>query len=86
MSDLWSCQYMLLDYVDDDAFSGVIKEIDMAELFLVVNSLPNNKAVRLSEISNKFWKHCGEKILACFLKLLNLCLSLGIVLAAWKRA
>ncbi|KAG9295517.1 hypothetical protein G9A89_013546 [Geosiphon pyriformis] len=53
MSDLWSCQYMPLNYVDDNAFSGVIKEIDMKELSLVVGNLPNKKAAGLLGIPNE---------------------------------
>ncbi|KAG9296677.1 hypothetical protein G9A89_009936 [Geosiphon pyriformis] len=68
---------MPLDYMDDNTFSGIMKKIGMAELFLVINDLPNNKAAELSGIPNELWKHCGEEILACLLKLLNLCLSLG---------
>ncbi|KAG9294844.1 hypothetical protein G9A89_008536 [Geosiphon pyriformis] len=53
MSVLWSCQYMLLDHIPDNAFSGVIKEINMNELLLCVNNLSNNKAARLSGIPNE---------------------------------
>ncbi|KAG9298881.1 hypothetical protein G9A89_015902 [Geosiphon pyriformis] len=53
---------MPLDYVDGNAFFSVIKEIDMAELSLIINGLPNNKAAGLSEIPNKLWKHCDDTI------------------------
>ncbi|KAG9303716.1 hypothetical protein G9A89_018613 [Geosiphon pyriformis] len=53
MPNLWSHQYMLLNYVNDNAFSGVMKEIDMEELSLVVDNLPNEKAAELPEIPNK---------------------------------
>ncbi|KAG9289961.1 hypothetical protein G9A89_010267 [Geosiphon pyriformis] len=59
---------MPLDYVDDDAFSGVMVDIGMEKLSLAVDNLPNNKA------------HCGEEVLVCLLKLLNLCLSMSAVL------
>ncbi|KAG9288546.1 hypothetical protein G9A89_006042 [Geosiphon pyriformis] len=49
---------MLLDHISDDAFSGVIKEIDMDELLLCINNLPNDKAARLSGIPNELWRHC----------------------------
>ncbi|KAG9304070.1 hypothetical protein G9A89_005980 [Geosiphon pyriformis] len=48
VSDVWVCQYALLDYVRDDAFSSVICSIDMSELLLVVNKLPNGKTAGLS--------------------------------------
>ncbi|KAG9305497.1 hypothetical protein G9A89_006467 [Geosiphon pyriformis] len=54
---------MSLDYVINDAFSGMMNEIGMEELSLVVNNLPNNKAAGLLEIPNKLWKHCGEEVL-----------------------
>ncbi|KAG9285141.1 hypothetical protein G9A89_000642 [Geosiphon pyriformis] len=54
-------------------------KIGIEELFLVVDNLPNNKAARLSEIPNKLWKYCGREVLACLLKLLNLCLSMDTV-------
>ncbi|KAG9307784.1 hypothetical protein G9A89_023349 [Geosiphon pyriformis] len=63
--DLWTRQYMPLNYVDDNAFSGTINEIGIEELSLVVDNLLNNKA-----------KCCDGEILACFLKLLKLCLSM----------
>ncbi|KAG9307198.1 hypothetical protein G9A89_017026 [Geosiphon pyriformis] len=59
MPNLWSRQYMLLDYVDNNAFTGVIKEIDMKELSLVVGNLLNEKAAGLLEIPNELWKHCS---------------------------
>ncbi|KAG9285010.1 hypothetical protein G9A89_009820 [Geosiphon pyriformis] len=77
--DLWAQQYMPLDYVDDNTFSGVIVDIDMEELFLVVDNLLNDKAARLSRISNELWKHYGREVLACLLNLLNLCLSMDAV-------
>ncbi|KAG9307590.1 hypothetical protein G9A89_023155 [Geosiphon pyriformis] len=63
---------MSLNYVNDNAFSGVMKEIDIIELSLIIDGLPNNKAAGLFEIPNELWKHCGEEVLACLLKLLNL--------------
>ncbi|KAG9296724.1 hypothetical protein G9A89_001356 [Geosiphon pyriformis] len=44
--DLWAQQYMPLNYVDDNAFSGVIVEISIKKLFLVVNNLLNDKTAR----------------------------------------
>ncbi|KAG9297283.1 hypothetical protein G9A89_009965 [Geosiphon pyriformis] len=58
MPILWSCQYMSLNYVSNDVFSGVIKKININELLLCVNNLPNDKAAGLSGIFNKLWKHC----------------------------
>ncbi|KAG9306084.1 hypothetical protein G9A89_015988 [Geosiphon pyriformis] len=47
MPDLWSQQYMPLDYINDDAFFGIMNEIGMKKLSLVVDNLPNNKAAKL---------------------------------------
>ncbi|KAG9287178.1 hypothetical protein G9A89_001586 [Geosiphon pyriformis] len=77
---------MPLNYVDDDAFFGTMNEIGMEELSLVIDNLPNNKAVELLEISNKLWKHCGGEVLVCLLKLLNLYLSIEAVSNLWKKA
>ncbi|KAG9305278.1 hypothetical protein G9A89_007773 [Geosiphon pyriformis] len=65
MSDLWSCQYMPLNYMDDDAFSGVIKVIDMRELSLIVNI--NTKLIALIETAQKIlFKIFSDQIfLAC---------------------
>ncbi|KAG9297812.1 hypothetical protein G9A89_000117 [Geosiphon pyriformis] len=63
---LKSCQYMLLDYVDDNVFTGVIKEIDMEELSLVVGSLLNEKTAGLLGIPNELWKHCGLEFISFF--------------------
>ncbi|KAG9299500.1 hypothetical protein G9A89_020671 [Geosiphon pyriformis] len=82
MPDLWSQQYMPLDYMDDNIFSGVIKKIGMVELFLVIEDLLNDKAAGLSKIPNELWKHYNKEVLACLLKLLNLCLSLDMIPAA----
>ncbi|KAG9300762.1 hypothetical protein G9A89_023560 [Geosiphon pyriformis] len=84
--NIWTCQYALLDYVKDDTFSGVMHLIDMSELLLVVNNLPNGKAAGLSGIPNKLWKHCGDMVLKCLLGLLNSCLTVGNVPVLWKRA
>ncbi|KAG9306168.1 hypothetical protein G9A89_016072 [Geosiphon pyriformis] len=80
MPNLWSRQYMPLNYVDNNAFSDVIDVIGMEELSLVVDNLPNNKAAELLGIFNELWKHCDKEVLVCLLRLLNLCLSQGAVL------
>ncbi|KAG9303546.1 hypothetical protein G9A89_018442 [Geosiphon pyriformis] len=46
-------KYMSLNYVDDCAFFGVMKEINMEKLSLVVGNLPNKKAAGLSRIPNE---------------------------------
>ncbi|KAG9295425.1 hypothetical protein G9A89_013454 [Geosiphon pyriformis] len=46
--------------IRDDAFSGVMKKIDIEELLLVVGGLPDSKATGLSGIPNKLWKHGSE--------------------------
>ncbi|KAG9304331.1 hypothetical protein G9A89_019893 [Geosiphon pyriformis] len=53
ISDTWSCQYQPLDYVFDDAFSGVMSEINFDELHCVITSLPNKKTAGLLGISNE---------------------------------
>ncbi|KAG9284319.1 hypothetical protein G9A89_007474 [Geosiphon pyriformis] len=53
ISNIWSCQYMPLEHVFDDAFSGVMSPVGFNELFSVVSGLPENKAAGLSGISNK---------------------------------
>ncbi|KAG9284466.1 hypothetical protein G9A89_014070 [Geosiphon pyriformis] len=62
---LKTCQYMSLNYVNDNVFSGTMNEIGMEKLSLVC---------------------CNEEVLACLLKLLNLCLSMGAVPDLWKEA
>ncbi|KAG9305202.1 hypothetical protein G9A89_010710 [Geosiphon pyriformis] len=51
--DLWQYQYLLLDYVDNNAFFGVIDTISYENLVRVVKNLPNGKAAGLSNIMNK---------------------------------
>ncbi|KAG9302353.1 hypothetical protein G9A89_011779 [Geosiphon pyriformis] len=82
MPDFWSQQYMSLNYVNDNAFSDVMNEIGLEKLSLVVDNLLNDKAAGLLKILNKLWKHCGEEVLVCLLRLLNLCLSLSAVLGS----
>ncbi|KAG9293953.1 hypothetical protein G9A89_019291 [Geosiphon pyriformis] len=48
MLDLWSCQYMPLDYMDNTTFSGMIKEIDMGELSLVTVVIPINQSIKFA--------------------------------------
>ncbi|KAG9301042.1 hypothetical protein G9A89_015778 [Geosiphon pyriformis] len=61
--------YALLDYVTNNAFSGVMDVINMSELLVVVGGLPNSKAIGLSGIPNKLWKHGGKSVMECFLVL-----------------
>ncbi|KAG9291347.1 hypothetical protein G9A89_003451 [Geosiphon pyriformis] len=68
-------KYTLLQYVDNDAFSGVMDVIGFDELFQVIKYLPDGKAAGLSGIPNELWKHCDEIILKGLLNLLNLCLK-----------
>ncbi|KAG9305557.1 hypothetical protein G9A89_003620 [Geosiphon pyriformis] len=71
MPDLWAHQYLLLDYVDNNAFSGVMGVISIEKLLLVIGGLPDNKTVNLFGISNKLWKHNSNNVIKCFLELLN---------------
>ncbi|KAG9300076.1 hypothetical protein G9A89_018353 [Geosiphon pyriformis] len=54
LPDLWACQYAPLDYVKDDAFSGVMCVINKNKLFSVVMGLPDGKAADLFGILNEF--------------------------------
>ncbi|KAG9295050.1 hypothetical protein G9A89_017844 [Geosiphon pyriformis] len=73
--DLWQHQYLLLDYVNNNAFSGVMNAISLDDLTCVIKDLPDGKAAGLSGISNKLWKHCDSSVLGLFLNLLNICLK-----------
>ncbi|KAG9286860.1 hypothetical protein G9A89_012410 [Geosiphon pyriformis] len=68
MPILWSHQYMLLNYVSNDAFSGVMKEINIDELLLCVNNLLNDKTAELLGISNELWRHCGDEMSIALIK------------------
>ncbi|KAG9303179.1 hypothetical protein G9A89_001795 [Geosiphon pyriformis] len=52
-NNLFFQKCLTFDYVNDNAFSGIMDVISMVELSLVVDNLPNNKAVGLSGIPNK---------------------------------
>ncbi|KAG9299402.1 hypothetical protein G9A89_014051 [Geosiphon pyriformis] len=71
----WCYQYQLLEYVFDEAFSGVMCLIGYDEFFGVVSDLLDGKAAGLSGILNKLWKHCDRLVLNMLLVLLNSCLS-----------
>ncbi|KAG9300033.1 hypothetical protein G9A89_018310 [Geosiphon pyriformis] len=86
ISDTWSCQYRPLNYIFDDAFSGVMSKIDVDELHCVVSSLPDGKAASLLGIFNELWKRCDKSVLGLFLVLLNFCLSCELVPGPWKEA
>ncbi|KAG9298409.1 hypothetical protein G9A89_000408 [Geosiphon pyriformis] len=74
VSDIWCCQYQSLEYVFDDAFSGVMCSIDFDEMSGVISNLPNRK------------KHCDRLVLNMFLVLLNFCLNCKSVSGPWKEA
>ncbi|KAG9289859.1 hypothetical protein G9A89_015439 [Geosiphon pyriformis] len=50
---LWARQYAPLDYVRDDAFSGVMSAISMGKLLSVVGGLPDDKTAGLSGVPNE---------------------------------
>ncbi|KAG9307264.1 hypothetical protein G9A89_017092 [Geosiphon pyriformis] len=79
ISDTWFRQYQPLDYVFDDAFSGMISKIDFDELHHVINSFLDGKAAGLSGIFNELWKHCDKSVLGLLLVFLNFCLSCELV-------
>ncbi|KAG9291533.1 hypothetical protein G9A89_021952 [Geosiphon pyriformis] len=53
-SDDWKCQFRLLDYIFDGAFSSVMNSISFDEMFSVISSLFDKKAAGFSGISNEF--------------------------------
>ncbi|KAG9295125.1 hypothetical protein G9A89_006106 [Geosiphon pyriformis] len=55
-------KYVLLQYVNDDAFSNIMDVIGFDELSQVVKHLPDKKTAGLSGILNELWKHCDEII------------------------
>ncbi|KAG9287260.1 hypothetical protein G9A89_008890 [Geosiphon pyriformis] len=74
VSSDWCCQYQPLEYVFDEAFSGVMCFIEFDKLFEVVFSLSNDKA-----------KHCDKAVLNMLLVFLNFCLSDESVPSSWKE-
>ncbi|KAG9301048.1 hypothetical protein G9A89_015784 [Geosiphon pyriformis] len=78
----WSCQYQSLEHVFDGAFVNIMDCVNFVELFGVVSNLPDGKAVGLSNISNKFWKHYDSSALDMLLVLINSCISNESVLGA----
>ncbi|KAG9288444.1 hypothetical protein G9A89_015650 [Geosiphon pyriformis] len=73
--DVWHHQYWPLDYIFDEAFSGIMQPIEFLELFGVVSDLPVGKAAGLLGISNELWMHSNRSVLDMLLVLLNFCLS-----------
>ncbi|KAG9299131.1 hypothetical protein G9A89_020444 [Geosiphon pyriformis] len=69
--DIWHRQYQPLDYIFDEAFSGVIQPIEFLNLLGMVSDLPIGKAAGLSGISNKLWMHSDRSVLNMLLVLLN---------------
>ncbi|KAG9284212.1 hypothetical protein G9A89_020223 [Geosiphon pyriformis] len=53
LSDHWAHQYITLDYVRNNVFSGVMDVINMSQLLVVVGSLSDGKAAGLSSILNE---------------------------------
>ncbi|KAG9302418.1 hypothetical protein G9A89_011468 [Geosiphon pyriformis] len=75
-----------LEYVFDEAFSGVMCLIGYDEFLGMISDLPEGKAAGLSGISNELWKHCNRSVLDMLLVLLNFCLSSELVPGPWKEA
>ncbi|KAG9301654.1 hypothetical protein G9A89_016724 [Geosiphon pyriformis] len=86
VSNVWSRQYRLLNYVFDEAFSGVMHLVKLNKLLDVISNLSNGKTANFSGITNELWKHCDKSILVMLLALLNLCLSCESVLGSWTEA
>ncbi|KAG9301490.1 hypothetical protein G9A89_008342 [Geosiphon pyriformis] len=86
VTGVWDCQYQPLEYVFDDAFSGVMSLIDFDEMSSVISNLPDGKAAGLSGISNELWKHCDKSVLDMLLVFLNICLKHKSVPGPWKEA
>ncbi|KAG9288543.1 hypothetical protein G9A89_006039 [Geosiphon pyriformis] len=78
--------YWPLDYIFDEAFSGVMQPIEFLELFGMVSDLPVGKAAGLSGISNELWMHSDRSVLNMLLVLLNSCLSHESVPGPWREA
>ncbi|KAG9291937.1 hypothetical protein G9A89_004875 [Geosiphon pyriformis] len=51
--NVWSHQYWPLDYVFNEAFSGVMHSVKFSKLFNVIFNLPNDKAAGLLGITNE---------------------------------
>ncbi|KAG9307529.1 hypothetical protein G9A89_003852 [Geosiphon pyriformis] len=68
----WQRQFAFLDYVNNDVFSGVMKQIDSDKFLSVIKNLPNGKAAGLSDIFNELWKHYNKFVLVILLCLFNL--------------
>ncbi|KAG9293950.1 hypothetical protein G9A89_019288 [Geosiphon pyriformis] len=86
VSEDWCLQYQPLEYVFDEAFSGVMCSIEYDEFLGVISDLPEGKAAGLLGISNELWKHCDRSVLDMLLVLLNSCLSSKSVPGLWKEA
>ncbi|KAG9297787.1 hypothetical protein G9A89_011302 [Geosiphon pyriformis] len=63
LSAPWARQYALLQYVDDNAFSGIMDVIDFDELFQVVKYLPDKKAAGLSDKIPVLWRKVWVSII-----------------------
>ncbi|KAG9290321.1 hypothetical protein G9A89_007052 [Geosiphon pyriformis] len=60
VTGVWNRQYQPLEYVFDDAFSGVMSLIDFDEMSNVISNLPDRKTAGLFSILNELWKHCDK--------------------------
>ncbi|KAG9284618.1 hypothetical protein G9A89_004660 [Geosiphon pyriformis] len=74
-----------LEYVFNDAFSGVMCSIDFDKMSSVISNLSDGKVADLSSILNKLWKHYDRLVLDMLLVLLNFCLECESVSGPWKE-
>ncbi|KAG9283970.1 hypothetical protein G9A89_005477 [Geosiphon pyriformis] len=61
VSNVWSCQYWLLDYVFNEVFSGIMCSVELSKLLNVISNLPDNKAAGLSEINREIEKYTKQR-------------------------
>ncbi|KAG9296330.1 hypothetical protein G9A89_014922 [Geosiphon pyriformis] len=80
------------NYINNNAFSEVMCNINLDELLVIVKKLPNSKTAGFFGIPNKLWKHNGSLALNGLLNILNRCLKSGsvptqpivLIETAWK--
>ncbi|KAG9286820.1 hypothetical protein G9A89_012370 [Geosiphon pyriformis] len=80
----WLDQYILLNYIANNVFSGIMSDISLDKLLVVVKKLSDGKTARLSGIPNKLWKHNGSLVLNSLLSTLTNTRSIALVKTAWK--
>ncbi|CAG8757960.1 41635_t:CDS:2, partial [Gigaspora margarita] len=82
----WAIEYKPIQLIDPEWFETLKNPITPSELEKTLSETPNNKATGPQNISNEMLKHFNTYAKNTFLKILNACIDLQIILKSWNQS